>query len=211
MKIRTGLLILCSVLVAAGCTSQSRPVVGNMSVAQRSPEEAWQERQRLFADMKQWRLKGRLGLQLREEGWSFGINWLDRGNGRYDISIAHTTGVLMAMVQSTGSRVSLRAADGKVYQDTSAERLLAKHLGLNFPLNHLRYWVRGIPVPGVRVDAIQLDAQGRPSILQQAGWSIKYPTYKGKGVTALPARIDLERAIEQVKARLAAREWQTKF
>jgi len=214
MKMRTSLAIVCALaLVGAGCSTQNRAVNGgNTAVAQQSPQAAWQERQRLFASMQAWRLSGRVGLQLRDDSWSFGLNWLEKGSGRYDMNITNPlTGAIMAMVQSSGSQVTLRTADGKTYQDTDAERLLAKQLRLNFPLKNLRYWARGIPAPNLAVDDVQLDAQGRPVRLQQAGWVINYPRYKGDGLSALPARIDLEQATEQVRARVVAKEWQTKL
>lgn len=212
MKIRTSLAMVCVLALAgAGCSTQNRAVnSGGAMVAQQSPEAAWQERQRLFANMQAWRLSGRVGLQLRDDNWSFGLNWLEKGSGRYDMSITNPlTGAIMAMVQSSGSQVTLRAADGKTYQDTDAERLLAKQLRLNFPLKNLRYWARGIPAPNLSVEDVQLDEQGRPIRLQQAGWVVNYPRYKGNGTNALPARIDLEQAAEQVRARVVAKEWQT--
>ena len=162
--------------------------------------------------MQQWQLKGRVGLQLREQSWSFGLDWAQRNSRQYEMQIQNPlTGGLMATVLETGSQVTLKAADGKVYQDTDAERLLARQLKMNLPLKNLQYWARGLPSPNVAVDAVKLDAAGRPTRLQQAGWVVDYASYEGNGTQALPSKIQLEKASERVKAKLVAKEWKTRF
>lgn len=207
------LALLCAgVLVLAGCTTQPKPSTSGAVVKAASAEAAWAERQRVLAQMQQWQLKGRVGLQLREQSWSFGLDWAQRNQNQYEMQIQNPlTGGLMATVLETGSQVTLKAADGKVYQDTDAERLLARQLKMNLPLKNLQYWARGIPSPAIAVDDVKLDAKGRPTRLQQAGWVVDYPSYEGSNTHALPSKIQLEKASERVKAKLVAKEWKTRF
>ncbi|WP_298612575.1 lipoprotein insertase outer membrane protein LolB [uncultured Thiothrix sp.] len=209
------LALACTgVLSLAGCANQPKPATPEAVVNPKAggAEAAWQERQRVFAQMQQWQLKGRVGLQLREQSWSFGLDWAQRGNSQYEMQIKNPlTGGLMATVMETGSQVTLKASDGKSYQDTDAERLLAKQLKMNLPLKNLQYWARGIPSPTAPVDAVKLDAYGRPIHLQQAGWVIDYPSYDGSSAQALPSKVQLEKASEQLKAKLVAKEWKTRF
>ncbi len=210
---KSGIALLCA-LSLFGCAANTKaPPGGTMTVATKgSPEATFAERQRIFQQMQQWRLNGRVGLQLREQSWSFGLNWLQRASGQYEMEINNPlTGSIMATILETGSQVTLKAADGKVYKDTDAERLLERQLKLKFPLNNMRYWARGIAVPGVPVDAVKLDAKGRPTRLQQAGWVVDYPAYQGADANALPEKVQLEKASERVKAKLVAKEWQTRF
>lgn len=205
-------LICAGILSLAGCTTQPKSTIPSAMASVGNAEAAWSERQRIFAQMQQWQLKGRVGLQLREQSWSFGLDWAQRGNSQYEMQIKNPlTGGLMATVVETGSQVTLKASDGKTYQDTDAERLLAKQLKMNLPLKNLQYWARGIPSPSVAVDDVKLDAQGRPTRLQQAGWVIDYPNYDGNDAQALPSKIQLEKASAQVKAKLVAKEWKTRF
>lgn len=212
---QTYLVLLCvAVLSLTACTNQPKPTTPGVVVNPKAggAEATWAERQRSFAQMQQWQLKGRVGLQLREESWSFGLDWAQRGNSQYEMQINNPlTGGLMAKVLDTGSQVTLKAADGKTYQDTDAERLLARQLKLNLPLKNLQYWARGIPSPTAKVDEVKLDAAGRPTRLQQAGWVIDYPSYEGSGANALPSKIQLEKASDRVKAKLVAKEWKTSF
>lgn len=209
------LVLLCAgMLSLAGCANQPKPATPGAMVNPKAggAEAAWVERQRTFAQMQQWELVGRVGLQLREESWSFGLDWAQRSNSQYEMQIKNPlTGGLMAKVMDTGSQVTLKAADGKTYQDTDAERLLAKQLKMNLPLKNLQYWARGIPSPASKVDAVKLDTFGRPTRLQQAGWVIDYPSYEGGGANALPSKIQLEQASDRVKAKLIAKQWKTRF
>lgn len=207
------LALLCtSALVLTACSSQLKPATSGSVMKAANPEAAWAERQRVLSQMQQWQLKGRVGLQLREQSWSFGLDWAQRNSRQYEMQIQNPlTGGLMATVLETGSQVTLKAADGKVYQDTDAERLLARQLKMNLPLKNLQYWARGLPSPNVAVDAVKLDAAGRPTRLQQAGWVVDYASYEGNGTQALPSKIQLEKASERVKAKLVAKEWKTRF
>lgn len=207
-------LACAGVLSLVGCTSQPKPNTSGVAINPKmgGAEAAWQERQRVFAQMQQWQLKGRVGLQLREQSWAFGLDWAQRGNSQYEMQIKNPlTGGLMATVMETGSQVTLKASDGKTYQDTDAERLLAKQLKMNLPLKNLQYWARGIPAPTAPVDAVKLDAMGRPTRLQQAGWVIDYASYEGNSAQALPSKIQLEKASDQLKAKVIAKEWKTRF
>ncbi|HPE59308.1 MAG TPA: lipoprotein insertase outer membrane protein LolB [Thiolinea sp.] len=209
---RNGILLLC-LLSTAGCATQSRaPATPARPVAGATPEQQWGQRQQRLAAMRQWTLDGRVGLSIRQQSWSFGMNWEQQGNGEYRMDINNPlTGALMAHIQQQGSKVTLKAADGKLYQDSDAERLLQRQLKLRFPLKNMRYWVRAVPEPGKAVTSVRLDNLGRPEQLVQDGWVISYSAYKGDDTFALPGRIQLERAAEQVKARVVAKEWKTSF
>lgn len=213
MKQALAVMGVLAVLGMAGCsTNQSRPTETTVPQGSAiSPEAAWAKRQTQVASMSQWRLQGRVGLQIRDQSWPFAIDWQQQG-GMYAMQINNPlTGALMAAIDASNSGVTLRAADGKSYQDTDAERLLARQLKLNFPLNNLRYWARAIPSPDSSVSNLQLDAYGRPKHMEQAGWAIDYPSYRGNSFDAMPEKIQLEKAAERVKAKVVAKQWQTRY
>ena len=210
---KNGVLLLCA-LSLFGCAQNNTKAPANTpSVSSSaSPEAKWENRQRVFARMKEWALDGRVGLQLRGQSWSFGMKWKQKVGGLSVMDITNPlTGSVMANIRETGSQVVLKAADGKQYKDTDAERLLERNLKLKFPLNDLRYWARAIPAPGSEVEAIQLDRFGRPTAMQQKGWSIKYTSYKDNTPNALPAKMSLEKVAERAKAKVVVRKWQTRF
>ena len=208
-------ILLLSVLSFWGCAQNNTnktaaPTVSMSKPA--NPEAAWQSRQQTFARMKEWKMDGRVGLQLRGQSWSFGMDWTQNANGRSEMDITNPlTGAVLANIQETGSRVVLKAADGKTYQDTNAERLLERQLNLKFPLNDMRYWARAVPTPDAPVDDLKLDPYGRPLQFSQAGWLVTYNGYEDNRSTALPRKITLEKASERAKAKVVTKKWQTRF
>lgn len=211
---KKGILLLC-VLSMFGCAqNNSKPPSGvppqNTRIS--TPEAAWQNRQRVFDNMKEWAMEGRVGLQLRGQSWSFGMDWKQQAGGASVMDITNPlTGALMANIRETGSQVVLKAADGKSYRDTNAEKLLERQLRLKFPLNDMRYWARAVPTPDSPVEQVELDARGRPKLLQQKGWRVEYTAYKDNGPNALPTKMRLEKAAERVKAKVVTKRWQTRF
>jgi len=212
MKIRI-LATLC-LLSLAGCAAQPKPATQGTPAAARapsSPQAAWQQRQASFARMSAWGMQGKVGLQLREQSGSFGIAWQQQGNDQYNMDIQNPlTGSIMAHLAGMGSGVTLQA-NGKTYQDASAEHLLQRQLGVSLPLAGMKYWVRGITAPGEPVGQLALDAQGRPASFQQAGWVVTYNGWQGNGWNAMPEKIQLVRAAEQAKVKVIAKTWQTRY
>ncbi len=217
---RNGILLLCA-LAMFGCSTQKAAKPQSVAVGTTqatteakktfTPEEYWNNRQRVFAQMKSWSMDGRVGLQLRGQSWSFGMKWQQAGGSSVMDITNPLTGAVMANIRETGSQVVLKAADGKLYRDTDAERLLERQLKLKFPLKDMRYWARGVPAPDSKVEALKLDRFGRPLQLQQKGWLVNYQSYKGNQPQALPAKISLEKAAERLKAKVVAKKWETRF
>lgn len=227
---RNGFLVLCASVLAAGCAQQSTSVsavdpilaapaaVSTPAVAAATtitagaPKDMWAQRNEIFNRMSAWRMQGKVGLQVKQQSWSFSLSWLQQGNDQYEMNIKNPlTGSVMAYLRSSGNAVNLKAADGKEYQDTDAERLLKQRTGLSLPVNGLRYWARGIASPYSEVQALQLDNLGRPTTLQQEGWVVNYTGYQNNSPSALPTKMTLERAAEQMKVKVVTKDWKTRY
>lgn len=206
------LAVSLSMLVLGGCASQNKNAGQTGSVeAPAGAEAAWKQRQAQFARMSSWRMQGKVGVQFRDESASFGISWLQQGNGQYEMNIKNPlTGSIVAYLKGSPSSVTLQA-DGKTYQDSNAEQLLQSQMGVSLPLEGMKYWVRGVPSPDSPVDKVELDDQGRPKMLQQAGWVMEYTGWQGNDSNALPEKLSLTRAAESTKVKVIAKDWQTRY
>ncbi|MDT7764697.1 MAG: outer rane lipoprotein LolB, partial [Mycobacterium sp.] len=81
---------------------------------------------------------------------------------------------------------------------------IQERLGFELPLNNLRYWLLGVPDPGVAFDLTRND-QDRAAQLTQAGWTVTYDKYMMVGGDWLPARMVLLR--DTVRVRIAVDHW----
>lgn len=95
---------------------------------------------------------------------------------------------------------------------------LEQALGIEVPEKSLKYWLLGVPDPGLPVEGLSFegqdlatqglsDEQRLPRLLQQAGWQIEFRRYSAVPRTDLvmPSRIDLRR--DGLEVRVVVDAW----
>lgn len=157
------------------------------------------------AEQKPFVLNGRIAVRHDGDRSSANIRWTHRA-GDEDILLLAPFGQTVAHIHSDGQKVTLDTADKHyVAQDTG--ELTQQVLGWHLPLEGLRYWVLALPSPQGEA-RIEHDANGQVSILQQDGWSIRYPRYAAPTPDSLPLRVSLQR--EGMELQLLIDEWEIK-
>ncbi len=84
---------------------------------------------------------------------------------------------------------------------------LQEKLGFDLPLDHLRYWVLGVPDPSAAFELTRND-QDRASKLTQDGWSVDFDRYVSVQGDLLPAHVVVSR--EGVRVRIVIDHWTLK-
>ncbi len=206
--IRT-VFIIFSLLTLGACSQIPASSTSKPTVKPVNQQTAWQKRQAYVKSKQSWNLNSKVALRYGEENVSFRLNWLQQPAFNYVMQIINPlTGAMIARLTRKSGGVSLLADNGRVYRDTNEERLLQKQSGLSLPVKGMQYWVRGIPSPNHKIDAVQLDAMGRPQVLQQAGWKINYSRYANNSYNAMPNRVVLTRSKDNVSVKMIAKKWQ---
>ncbi|MCG5511648.1 lipoprotein insertase outer membrane protein LolB [Ectothiorhodospira shaposhnikovii] len=168
-------------------------------------EQAWRERVQLLSAQDEWTLSGRIALFLENEQWNAHLRWRQRGDD-YDIQLFGPFGRHAATLEGNATGVTLRNAEGDVYQDRDVDRLVHQALGWQLPVSGLRYWVLGIPSHD-RLEGRTLDSAGRAQRLLQSGWDVGYDRYaEAVGPAPLPDRMRLE--FDDIRVRLVVDDWQ---
>lgn len=207
----SNILLGMSFLLASGCTTQNKTVL-NYKPAPTPVAKAngWVQRQQTLAQRQAWSVNGRVSVTYRNENWPFSIVWRQQNANAYTMTVIHPiTRARMAVITRDLGGVRLQSSDGKTYTDTSAERLVARHLNIQIPVEGMQYWVRGLPAPLYSVDAVDTDSLGRPKRIVQAGWSISLSSYNANRYDAMPGRITVERkSPEVVRVKMRAKQWQ---
>ena len=75
----------------------------------------------------------------------------------------------------------------------------------------MKYWVRGIPSPDYAPAKASLDEYGRPLTLLQAGCRVDYPVYQAGGSNALPEKITLKHVADNIRIKVVAKDWKTRY
>ncbi len=174
-----------------------------------SKENLWEQRQQLLVNDVNWSLNSKVALRFRQDNWNFGLNWAQRAAQDYEMQITNPlTGGLVAKLSRNKFGVSLLSDDGKTYRDSDEERLLQRQAGIGLPLKGMQYWIRGLASPIYKTEKLVLDNYGRPLSIQQAGWKIDYSRYLSNKSNAMPRKVIITRAKDNVYVKMIAKQWQ---
>lgn len=188
-----GLLPLLAIL-----TSCATPPTSSLAA-----QNIWAARQPTLLKLNHWQAVGRIGVVNAQDGWHANFQWDQQGSA-YRIDLIGPLGQGRVAVQGDAEKVSIQTQDGQNWTASDADALLEQSLGIQLPVNGLRYWVRGLPEPGAS-PVVETDAEGRLLHLEQNGWIIEYPAYAPTTALDLPARIVARRADLSVK--LVIEQW----
>ncbi len=199
-KIYNYLILLIFLLSLAACASLQTQTADNSPAAR----EAWQLRQAQLKDLKRWTLTGRMAVQNAQGGGTGQLSWAQTEEA-YNIQLRAPLGQGTFELAGHPAGVSLRTGPQQILRAAVAEDLLQRQLGWSAPVSGLRYWLMGLPQPGLTVDRLQIDAAGRLTDLEQGGWRISVSQYRPYGRTELPSKISIEN--DRLKLRLAGLDW----
>lgn len=194
-------LLLLIALVSGCATAPKEP-----ELPQHLKEQLWDARVKELEGINHWRMVGRLGLKVPGQSGSMSVEWLQQQQG-YTIYLDGPLGKSLAKIDSSGGKIQVEAS-GQKYTGQSPEMLLYELTGWLLPVSFLRYWVQGMPVPGVPGTTMKLDNHGQLAQLQQAGWTIEYLEYRKQSPVSLPGRIRVKK--DDIQMMLVARSWQVK-
>jgi outer membrane lipoprotein LolB len=167
----------------------------------RQPKSSLQWQQRL-ADLQgshSWAMGGRAAVALGTQGWQASMDW--RQSAAYaEVHLSGPFGVGAVVLKQAADGLSLNGAppsDAVVAQ-------VQERLGFQPPLDHLRFWLLGVPDPSAPAQVVQND-QDRAMQVTQDGWVIAYDRYLMTGHDLLPTRVILSRG--DVRVRIVVDHW----
>jgi len=194
--------LLTTVTLFAGCTSLPplAPEPPSDDVAR-----SWQQHVRAVRAQVDWALNARIAAHNVDDGWSGKLYW-QQGKDSYQVSFNAPFGQGGLQLKGGPQQVEMRTSDGQIMLAADAESLLLQQFGWRLPLNSLRYWVRGVPVPkSEAAPLLAFNEKGQLSRMQQFQWQIEYPSYRQAGEIMLPRKVYLEN--KELSVRLVIDRW----
>lgn len=193
------LLAVALLAGAVGCAGVPEP-------GRDAREAAFEARQERLTAVTHWRASGRAGITTDAESLSFGLDWRQAGEA-FRLELRAPMGAGSLRLQGDGGGVVLEASDGTRARAGDAGALLERYTGLDLPVEVLPWWLRGLPAPGLELEALELDGEGRVERLQQAGWTVRFEDYDARGgPVALPVRFSAEGPSARLRAYI--RSWE---
>ena len=150
---------------------------------------AWQTHRKAVTPLDSWTLQGKLGVRAPTESGSGTVLWLQQQE-EYDIRLSGPLGRGATRIQGNDHGVTLDIAGQPPVSASSAEALLEQQVGWRLPVEHLLWWVRGLPAPG-SPSRLQLNPDSQLARLAQAGWTVEYSRYQQIDGVQLPQRLQL--------------------
>lgn len=190
--------LLCAILLAACAAPPVREPVDR--------EAAYRDRTAQVGAWDGWSLTGRLGISMGDEGGSGRLEWRREGE-RSDLRFRGTLGQGAWRLTAEPGAALLEQADGTVRSADDVDVLVREATGWRVPVDGLAWWVRGLAWPDAETAAERiLNADGTPSRLNQAGWTIEYSRW-GEGPSGLPMPLRLEAVRGDLTVKLAISRW----
>ena len=196
---------LTAALLLVGCATTA-PTRTAPPLSAETQAERQRERAEWLSLYSTWSFSGRAAISLGAKGGSGRIEWEQLDRNRY--SIALSAPVTRQSWRLTGDLHSeagrIEGLEGGPRDGEFAEALLLQATGWNVPLQQLGSWVRGAPAADYPVESVEYDGQGRPSLLRQAGWNVRYTAWRPGpvGQPDLPTRIEAESGDARVKLQI---------
>jgi outer membrane lipoprotein LolB len=186
-------VVIILMLAVAGCASVPR-----------APQPIdWSQRKVELASLQSWRMAGSVAVSVDGEGASARIDWRQAGETS-DLSLSGPLGVGAFRAVLDDTDLSLEDGSGNRLHGDDARAALSERLGTDIPLAALRYWVLGVPEPGVPARE-SIGPDGRPDSIEQAGWLVAIGRYSAAGTDGLPTRLVMTRGGARIK--LAVNRW----
>lgn len=202
--LRLWLLAPLIALLGACTTIQLEPLPEGMTD---QPPADWADRSRQLSRFDQWRLMGKLAVRQPSDSGTALINhWIQSGEA-YDLALSSSfLGMGSTTLKGVPGFIELTMPNGDTYRSGEPEALVEAATGWQLPLNHLTWWIRGLPAPG---DDFRLlfDENSQLAMIRQAGWEIRYDRWQQflENQPTLPARITALK--DDKRVRLVVSEW----
>jgi outer membrane lipoprotein LolB len=184
---------LCACLCVAGCIS-TRPQPAPVALP-----TVWEMRMPALQRAASWSLEGRVAASVGKQGWQADLTWAQDGRVS-QLHLAGPLGIGASELRLAPEGLSISGAP----PGTDARQILQERLGMDLPLESLRYWILGVPDPDAP-STVTRNAMDRAQQLDQAGWSVGFGRYLPVAGDWLPAQLTLAR--DPVRVRIAVDHW----
>ena len=157
------LAALSMLLVLSGCSqfSAKEQLTGSGQAS------SWQAHKQQITPIDAWQINGKLGIRSEQESGSAILFWLQRQD-YFDISLSGPLGQGSTRLTGRQGAVSLEIANRGTFTATTAEALMQQQLGWSLPVEHLLWWVRGLPAPQIK-SRVQLNDDSLLATLHAGG------------------------------------------
>lgn len=153
--------------------------------------------------IQSWQVRGKLSIVDKQQAVTGYLTWSQEYD-EYDLFLSGPFGQGSSHLIGNSQYASLSVGGKDAVLADTAEQLMQQHLGWQFPVLDLRYWVKGQASPNSAATEVR-NSIGLLESLQQHGWQVHFSRYQYRGNTWLPGRIKISG--HQLKFTFVIKEW----
>jgi len=196
--VRRLFLLLLIVSLISACTQLPKIDAGLKS-------QLWIEHQLDVAEIQSWNIKGRVAVKNDKESGTVTLLW-DQFISNYELRFIAPLGQGTYILTGSPGKVVMKGPKNKTMTAETAEQLLREGLGWDVHLDGLKYWVRGLPEPGIKHSELLLDDKGRLSNMQQSGFNVSVSRYTEQEGISLPEKLTIKS--DSLKLKVVIQNWE---
>ncbi len=152
---------------------------------------AWKKRQIELQRITSWKMSGVLSVTCGAKRDTVRFKWVQKQDS-YHITISSPLGVGGALIIGDKGMVEFCRTRKNCITAKTPEQLTLSHLGWQFPISNIRYWILAMPVPHAKTEAAVIDQYGHLISFSQSNWQIRYTEFQPE----VANRVELPKIIE---------------
>lgn len=165
----------------------------------------WRDYRTRAERLNHWQLDAKVALRWPGGAESANLSWSQRDQ-RTELDLYGPLGAGAVRVTHAKGVLDIEQNGERHHYDTDTPEALAAATGWPIPIAALPYWLRGIPDPRQPVDRLEL-RDGRAALIEQDGWTARYPDYMAVADGSLPSELRLTHPGRDVTLRLIRARW----
>ena len=194
---RPRLLLLLIISLVSACTQLPKIDASLKS-------QLWLEHQLAVGEIQSWNIKGRVAVKNDKESGTVTLLW-DQFISNYEIRFITPLGQGTYILTGSPGNVVMKGPKNKIMMAETAEQILREGLGWDIHLDGLRYWVRGLPEPGINYSELLLDEKGRLSNMEQSGFNVSVSRYTEQDGISLPSKMSIKS--DNIQLKVVIQNW----
>jgi outer membrane lipoprotein LolB len=201
-RVRVAVATWAALGLLAGCRTVPPPAP---PVAGPGADAPWAEQYAALATLTDYALTGRVAVAANGQGFSANLRYRQQQQ-RAELALDGPMGIGGMRMQFDQQRLSVTNSRGQTLDGPAARAEIESRLGFELPLAELRWWLLGLPAPGMPAEKHEQGAGGAITDFQQNGWHVSIDSRAPGLGFSLPARLTAQR--DGARMKLLVENWQ---
>ena len=122
-----------------------------------------------------WQVEGKIAVKYDSKGLTFRFVWRQKGS-QTTLSFSAPLGVVFRFF-ITDDYCEYINEKGEVFRATSSEELMLNEIGWFVPIKRAMFWIKGIPFPDAKIEAVSLYQDNNYKQFTQLPWTVTVEEY----------------------------------